>query len=36
LKLTNKERKKHAENEDKIDEEDEFDADDEVINEKIS
>lgn len=36
MKLTNKEKKKLADNEDKIDEEDEFDADDEVINEKVS
>ena len=36
LKITNKEKKKHADNEDKIDEEDEFEADDEICNEKVS
>lgn len=35
-KLTNKDKKKLADNEDKIDEEDEFEADDEVCNEKNS
>jgi len=36
LKLTNKEKKKLADNDDKIDEEDEFEADDEICNEKVS
>ena len=36
LKITNKEKKKLADNEDKIDEEYEFEADDEICNEKVS
>jgi hypothetical protein len=36
FKIISKEKKKLAENEDKIEEEDEFDIDDEIFNEKVS